>query len=61
MINPHGMAEEDKDPSRVPTRQNLLRALRWLVDGTVAGDSLVFHFSGHGVQKLDNDGDADEQ
>jgi hypothetical protein len=41
----------------VPTRANLLRALRWLVDGTSAGDSLVFHFSGHGVQKLDMDGD----
>jgi hypothetical protein len=34
-----------------------MRALRWLVDGTSAGDSLVFHFSGHGVQKLDRDGD----
>ncbi|KAJ1296827.1 hypothetical protein BS78_01G332400 [Paspalum vaginatum] len=51
------LTQEDKDPSRVPTRQNLLRALRWLVDGTAPGDSLVFHFSGHGVQKLDNDGD----
>ena len=34
-----------------------MRALRWLVDGAAAGDSLVFHFSGHGVQKLDNNGD----
>ena len=50
-------AEEDKDPARVPTRANLMRALRWLVDGTSARDSLVFHFSGHGVQKLDRDGD----
>nr|CAB3495727.1 unnamed protein product [Digitaria exilis] len=48
---------EDRDLSRVPTRANLMRALRWLVDGATAGDSLVFHFSGHGVQKLDNDGD----
>nr|CAB3500616.1 unnamed protein product [Digitaria exilis] len=48
---------EDRDLSRVPTRANLMRALRWLVDGATGGDSLVFHFSGHGVQKLDNDGD----
>ncbi|CAD6211403.1 unnamed protein product [Miscanthus lutarioriparius] len=51
------LTQEDKDPGRVPTRANLMRALRWLVDGTSAGDSLVFHFSGHGVQKLDRDGD----
>jgi len=44
----------------VPTRENLLRAMRWLVDGASAGDSLVFHFSGHGVQKLDmNDDEVD--
>ncbi|XP_062211449.1 metacaspase-1-like [Phragmites australis] len=51
------LTEDDKDPFRVPTRVNLLHAMRWLVDGTTSGDSLVFHFSGHGVQKLDNNGD----
>ena len=51
------MAEEDGDPYRVPTRANLLAAMRWLVEGCSAGDSLVLHFSGHGVQKLDVDGD----
>uniref|UniRef100_A0A804R467 Metacaspase family protein n=1 Tax=Zea mays TaxID=4577 RepID=A0A804R467_MAIZE len=51
------LTQEDKDPARVPARANLMRALRWLVDGTSAGDSLVFHFSGHGVQRLDRDGD----
>ena len=53
------LAEEDGDPYRyrVPTRANLTRALRWLLDGAAAGDSLVFHFSGHGVQKLDSNGD----
>nr|ACG47515.1 LOL3 [Zea mays] len=51
------LTQEDMEPGRVPTRANLMRALRWLVDGASAGDSLVFHFSGHGVQKLDRDGD----
>ncbi|RWW74526.1 hypothetical protein BHE74_00017536 [Ensete ventricosum] len=36
---------------------NLRAAMRWLVSGCVAGDSLVFHFSGHGVQRLDSSGD----
>ncbi|KAL6648035.1 hypothetical protein ACP70R_012259 [Stipagrostis hirtigluma subsp. patula] len=51
------LTEKESDASRVPTRENLLRAMRWLVEGCVAGDSLVFHFSGHGVQKLDLHGD----
>jgi len=50
-------AENERDPTRVPTRANLLRAMQWLVEGSGSGDSLVFHFSGHGVQKLDLNGD----
>ncbi|KAL5219597.1 hypothetical protein ABZP36_020281 [Zizania latifolia] len=30
--------------------------MRWLVEGCSSGDSLVFHFSGHGM-KLDNNGE----
>uniref|UniRef100_A0A0D9VUS1 Peptidase C14 caspase domain-containing protein n=1 Tax=Leersia perrieri TaxID=77586 RepID=A0A0D9VUS1_9ORYZ len=45
------------DSSRMPTRDNVMSAMRWLVEGSEAGDSLVFHFSGHGVQKLDVSGD----
>ncbi|KAG2551502.1 metacaspase-1-like isoform X2 [Panicum virgatum] len=51
------LTENEGDPTRVPTRANLLRAMRWLVEGSGSGDSLVFHFSGHGVQKLDLNGD----
>ncbi|GJN31671.1 hypothetical protein PR202_gn00029 [Eleusine coracana subsp. coracana] len=51
------MTQEDKDPNKVPTKYNLRQAMRWLVDGASYGDSLVFHFSGHGVQKLDTNGD----
>ena len=28
----------------------------WLVQGCKAGDSLVFHFSGHGAQQRNRDG-----
>ncbi|XP_020161954.1 metacaspase-1 [Aegilops tauschii subsp. strangulata] len=51
------LTQEEKDPYRWPTKENIRLAMRWLVEGCTSGDSLVFHFSGHGVQKLDNNGD----
>ncbi|KAL6878254.1 hypothetical protein ACP4OV_012424 [Aristida adscensionis] len=51
------LTEKESEACRVPTRENVLLAMRWLVEGCSAGDSLVFHFSGHGVQKLDTHGD----
>ncbi|THU44616.1 hypothetical protein C4D60_Mb02t09260 [Musa balbisiana] len=51
------LTEEERGPSRVPTKENLRMAMRWLVSGCENGDSLVFHFSGHGVQRLDPSGD----
>ncbi|PUZ40842.1 hypothetical protein GQ55_9G455200 [Panicum hallii var. hallii] len=47
------LTEKEMDPSRVPTRQNLLLAMRWLTEGCAPGDSLVFLFCGHGVQEVD--------
>jgi hypothetical protein len=42
------------------TRANIIEALRWLVSDARSGDSLLFHFSGHGSQKRDTDGDEDD-
>lgn len=42
------------DPSfteGMPTRQNILRAMYWLVEGVRPGDSLFFHFSGTWAQR----------
>lgn len=50
-------ADGEGDPRRTPTRENILAAMRWLVSGCRRGDSLVFHFSGHGSQLSDEDGD----
>ena len=50
-------AEEEEDDRRVPTKRNIRRALGWLVEGSRAGDSLVFFYSGHGSQVRDHDGD----
>lgn len=41
----------------VPTKKNILESLKWLVEGCQAGDSLVFYFSGHGVQQPDSNDD----
>ncbi|KAK3268887.1 hypothetical protein CYMTET_22635 [Cymbomonas tetramitiformis] len=48
---------KDQDPSLLPTKQNILAAMRWLVADGQAGDSLFFHFSGHGSQQRDTSGD----
>ncbi|CAK9163132.1 unnamed protein product [Ilex paraguariensis] len=50
-------AEEERDSSRIPTRYNMTMALHWLVGGCQSGDSLVFHYSGHGSQVPDTNGD----
>lgn len=39
------------------TKKEILSRLEWLVDGAKAGDVLVFHYSGHGAQVPDRDGD----
>lgn len=39
------------------TKKNILSRLQWLVEKAKAGDALLFHFSGHGSQIVDRDGD----
>lgn len=50
-------AEEETDPYRIPTKQNMRMALYWLVQGCQPGDSLLFHYSGHGSQQRNYNGD----
>ncbi|KAH9837977.1 peptidase C14, caspase domain-containing protein, partial [Rhodofomes roseus] len=40
-----------------PTRANIIDAMHWLVRDACPHDSLVFHYSGHGGQTRDLDGD----
>ncbi|WMV12586.1 hypothetical protein MTR67_005971 [Solanum verrucosum] len=51
------LTEDEKDPYKYPTKANIRSALRWLVHGCRSGDSLVFHYSGHGARVRDRDGD----
>lgn len=39
------------------TKANILKRLKWLVTGVKAGDTLIFHYSGHGTLLRDRDGD----
>ncbi|KAG2032334.1 caspase domain-containing protein [Suillus americanus] len=52
------MLVDDTDISRqMPTRRNILDAMRWLVKDAHPHDALFFHYSGHGGQVPDNYGD----
>ncbi|ODV61093.1 uncharacterized protein ASCRUDRAFT_80852 [Ascoidea rubescens DSM 1968] len=50
---------DDNDPSSrsFPSRRNIIDAMKWLVSDSKENDSLFFHFSGHGSQIEDQDGD----
>ncbi|RKF75549.1 Metacaspase-1 [Golovinomyces cichoracearum] len=66
----HGYRSEDmvtltgkydqQNPMSQPTKENILRAMGWLVQGCQQNDALFFHFSGHGGQTEDIDGDEDD-
>ncbi|KAK3151795.1 hypothetical protein QOZ80_3AG0250640 [Eleusine coracana subsp. coracana] len=51
------LSDDQRDPFRLPTKDNICMAMQWLVQGCSYGDSLVFHFSGMGAQVCDDDGD----
>lgn len=48
------------EPSKKPTRVNILQRLQWLVRNARGGDVLFFSFSGYGLQVDDMDGYQDE-
>ncbi|GAB2270877.1 Metacaspase-1 [Dionaea muscipula] len=51
------LTEEETDPYRIPTKHNIRMAMYWLVSGCQPGDSLVFHYSGHGSRQRNYNGD----
>ncbi|KAK9768879.1 hypothetical protein K7432_000110 [Basidiobolus ranarum] len=51
------LTDDQQDPSKIPTRNNILLGMKWLVEGAQSGDSLFFHYSGHGGSVQDTDGD----
>ncbi|XP_061995514.1 metacaspase-1-like [Rosa rugosa] len=51
------LTEEETQPAKIPNRYNIRMALHWLVQGCQPGDSLVFHYSGHGSRQRNYHGD----
>ncbi|SJL02290.1 related to Metacaspase-1 [Armillaria ostoyae] len=51
------LTDDSTNPRSQPTRKNMLDGMRWLVKNAQPHDSLFFHYSGHGGQTRDLDGD----
>ena len=43
------LSDDQQDPQYKPTKQNMINALRWLVQDARQHDSLFLHYSGHGT------------
>lgn len=54
------LTDDQRQYNKVPTRENILRAMQWLTNGASPNDSLFFHYSGHGGVTKDLDGDEDD-
>ncbi|KAG1727140.1 caspase domain-containing protein [Suillus lakei] len=50
------LTDEPYNLKYMPTKRNILSALRWLVKDAQPGDCLFFHYSGHGGRIVDLDG-----
>lgn len=51
------LSDDQRNMASIPTKANMLRAMHWLVKDARPNDSLFFHYSGHGGQTKDLDGD----
>lgn len=54
------LTDDQNQRNKIPTKENIIRAMQWLVKDARPNDSLVFHYSGHGGVTKDLDGDEDE-
>ena len=53
------LTDDESDPQRTLTRRNIQQAMQWLIGArgcTEPGDTLFFHYSGHGGQVRDRTG-----
>ncbi|KAF8553528.1 hypothetical protein OG21DRAFT_1414139 [Imleria badia] len=51
------LMDQTTNPRQMPTRANMIDAMKWLVKDARPHDSLFFHYSGHGGQISDTHGD----
>ncbi|KAK9772502.1 putative Metacaspase-1A [Seiridium cardinale] len=54
------LTDDAQDQVLQPTASNIRRAMQWLVAGARPNDALFLHYSGHGGQTADLDGDEED-
>lgn len=54
------LTDDQRENARLPTKNNILRAMEWLVKDAHPNDSYFFHISSHGGLVPDQDGDEEE-
>ncbi|KAL1920157.1 uncharacterized protein VTP21DRAFT_1303 [Calcarisporiella thermophila] len=54
------LTDDQRDPKFIPTKANIIAAMQWLVRNAQPNDSYFFHYSGHGGQARDLDGDEED-
>lgn len=54
------LTDDQPNPMSIPTKANMIRAMQWLVADARPNDCLFFHYSGHGGETRDLDGDEDD-
>ncbi|KTW27763.1 hypothetical protein T552_02203 [Pneumocystis carinii B80] len=54
------LTDNQTNPRSIPTKRNIIDAMKWLVKDARPNDSLFFHYSGHGGQIDDLDGDEED-
>ncbi|KAI0784526.1 caspase domain-containing protein [Abortiporus biennis] len=51
------LTDDSQNPRQIPTKANMIEAMRWLTRDARPNDALFFHYAGHGGQTKDLDGD----
>jgi hypothetical protein len=51
--NIRSLSDEDANVNNKPTRKNIIDSIAWLTSGLKSGDSVLFHYSGHGGRTID--------
>ncbi|KAF4122867.1 Caspase domain [Geosmithia morbida] len=54
------LTDDQRNPVMQPTKANIFRAIQWLVKDADSDDSLFLHYSGHGGQAKDLEGEEDD-
>jgi len=54
------LTDDQLDTELIPTRENIIKAIKWLVQDPKPNDSYFFHYSGHGGQLEDKTGEEED-